>query len=127
MKKRIFIVEDNEMHRLLLQEILECNGFDVLSVPDGIDFLGQVQEYQPNLILLDLKLPEVDGFQLLELIQQSEFNQIPVVVISAFAFEQEKSRARRLGVCCYVTKPAMPHTIVETIRSVLNVSELDYS
>jgi two-component system, cell cycle response regulator DivK len=105
MKRRILMVEDNHIHRLLTQDFFTHQGYEVKGLEDGSHFLATVATFEPDLIMLDLKLPVIDGFSLLEQLHQSCWCQIPVIVVSAYSFESEKQRARKLGICHYFTKP----------------------
>ena len=122
MSKRILLVEDNEVHRLFTQDFLESRGYHVLSLCDGIYFFETVTEFQPDLLLLDLKLPQVDGFTLLQELQQSQWRSLPVVVVSAYAFQQEKQRALNLGVRSYLTKPIRLEAMIQAIETELSLN-----
>lgn len=122
MSKRILLVEDNEVHRLFTQDFLESRGYEVLSLCDGVDFFETVTEFQPDLLLLDLKLPQVDGFTLLQELQQSQWCSLPVVVVTAYAFQREKQRALSLGVRSYLTKPIRLEAMIQAIETELNLN-----
>ncbi|MBD2120842.1 response regulator [Trichocoleus sp. FACHB-262] len=122
MSKRILLVEDNEIHRLFTQDFLESQGYQVLSLCDGIDFLETVTEFQPDLLILDLRLPQVDGFTLLQELQQSQWHALPVVVVTAYAFYREKQRALRMGVRSYLTKPVKLEAIIQAIEVELSLN-----
>jgi two-component system cell cycle response regulator DivK len=122
MSKRILLVEDNEVHRLFTQDFLESQGYHVLSLRDGVYFFETVTEFQPDLLLLDLKLPQVDGFTLLQELQQSQWRALPVVVVSAYAFQQEKQKALNLGVRSYLTKPIRLEEMIQAIETELSLN-----
>lgn len=105
MKRRILMIEDNHIHRLLTQDFFTHQGYEIKGLEDGNHFLSTLATFEPHLIMLDLKLPGVDGFSLLEQLRQSCWYEIPVIVVSAYTFEPEKQRARKLDVCHYFTKP----------------------
>ena len=103
---RILLVEDNSTSRQLMSDYLEHYGWEVLSLERGAKFGSAMWNYKPDLILLDLKLPDVDGFTLLGQVQQyPEWRQTPVIVVSAFAFQSDKDRAMGLGARRYLVKP----------------------
>jgi two-component system, cell cycle response regulator DivK len=105
-KTRILLVEDNDINRRLLADYLNYCGYEVTSIADGADFFLTLTQFQPQLVLLDLKLPNVDGYSILKQLQQKpQFQHIPVIVVSAYAFEQDQRRAMRLGAFQYVVKP----------------------
>lgn len=105
-RKRILIVEDNNLNRLMLEDYLTFCGYQVLSLPSGDKFFEEIARFQPHLILLDLKLPGVDGYTLLEQLKaKPNCQHIPVMIVSAFAFRADKQRAFNLGACRYFIKP----------------------
>ena len=118
-KKRILIVEDNELHRLITHDCLEAEGYTVLSLPDGLSFFPSIAKFQPNLLLLDLKLPCIDGFTLLQQLKASLWSSIPVIITSAYAFQSEKQKAIDLGASSYLTKPIALENLVKTVEAQL--------
>jgi len=104
--KRILLVEDNDLNRCMMEDYLVYCGYQVNALAGGWHFFQALADFQPHLILLDLKLPDVDGYTLLEQIQQtSAWQHVPVIVISAFAFKLDQQRAFSLGVRRYFVKP----------------------
>lgn len=104
--KRILLVEDNDINRLLMSDYLNFCAYEVLTLPQASDFFAAVEKFQPHLILLDLKLPGIDGFSLLEQMQQKpNWQHIPIFVVSAFAFRADRERAMHLGAKHYFVKP----------------------
>jgi two-component system, cell cycle response regulator DivK len=105
-KPRILLVEDNDINRRLLADYLNYCGYEVTGIADGADFFLTLAQFQPQIVLLDLKLPNVDGYSILKQLQQKpQFQHIPVIVVSAYAFETDQRRAMRLGAFQYVVKP----------------------
>jgi two-component system, cell cycle response regulator DivK len=103
---RILLIEDNPSSRQLMSDYLEHHGWQVLSLDQGAEFSASMSQFKPHLVLLDLKLPDTDGYLLLEQLQQhSEWRHIPVIVVSAFAFQSDQERAFRLGARQYLVKP----------------------
>lgn len=103
--RRILLIEDNPSNRLLLEDyLIEC-GYQVLSLEAGSGFFAALTNFQPNLVLLDLKLPDIDGYTLLEQMAQLPCRVIPVIVVSAFAFKADQQRALNLGARRYFVKP----------------------
>lgn len=104
--KRILLVEDDDANRQLMEDYLNHHDYVVSSIATGLDFPQIVVDFQPDLILLDLKLPDVSGYSLLEQLQENPIlSRIPVIVISAFAFRAEQKRALELGARQYFIKP----------------------
>lgn len=104
--KRLLIVEDNHLNRLMLNDYLIFCGYQVVSLACGAKFFDEIATFQPHLILLDLKLPGIDGYTLLEQLKQNLLWQnIPVIIVSAFAYRSDRQRAFNLGACQYFIKP----------------------
>ena len=102
--KRILIIEDNEDLTFGLRNNLEIEGYDVLTAATGTAGLQQARESQPDLILLDLMLPEMDGFEVLKTLRD-DGNPAPVLILTARGEEVDKVTGLRLGADDYVTKP----------------------
>lgn len=104
--KRILLVEDNDLNRQMLQDYIVFCGHQVRSLSSGSGFFEALADFQPHLTLLDLKLPDIDGYTLLEQLRQStDWQHIPVIIVSAFAFKADKQRALSLGARRYFVKP----------------------
>lgn len=102
----IVLVEDNDINRLLMRDFLNYCGHRVVDIANATNLLKVLEEIQPDAILLDLKLKDTDGFQLLEQLQHDpKFQHIPIIVVSGLAFEADKNRALALGACRYLVKP----------------------
>lgn len=104
--KKILLIEDNDINRMLLSDYLSYCKYEVQSLPEGSQFLSTIEKFKPNLILLDLKLPDIDGYSLLAKIQQrSDLQYIPIFVVSALAFRTDQEKAMKLGARRYFVKP----------------------
>ena len=101
---RILIIEDNEDLAFGLRNNLEIEGYEVLTAATGTAGVKQAREFDPDLILLDLMLPEMDGFEVLKTLRENE-NPAPVLILTARGEEVDKVRGLRLGADDYVTKP----------------------
>ena len=121
--RRILLVEDNDTNRHMLEEYLRAIcGYQVLSLAGGSNFFQTLADFQPNLILLNLKLPDIDCYTLLENIQHRlEWCHIPVIVICGLAFRADEQRVFSLGVRRYFIKPVnltdLRQAIKEELRS----------
>lgn len=122
MSTRILLVEDAEANRCLFQDFLELRGYSVQSLMSGQQFFQTIASFQPSLILLDLKLPDVDGYTLLEQLQGSRYGSTPAIVVSAYSFKRERQKALSLGARAYLTKPVSPEAIVHVIDAELHRS-----
>ena len=119
---RILLLEDNDINRQLLSEYLIYLGYQVLGLADGCNLFQALSDFQPQLILLDLKLPGIDGYTILEQIQQSsDWHQVPVIVVSAFAFSADQQRAINLGARRYFVKPVKLPQLKQAIQEELNL------
>ncbi|BCL37579.1 response regulator [Nostoc sp. MS1] len=123
--KRILIVEDNDINRMLLSDYLSYSGYNVQSLATGSFFFIKIQQFKPDLILLDLKLPDIDGYSLLQQIkQQQDFTKIPVIVVSGFAFKSDQERAVDLGACGYFVKPVNLNKLLGKISEELVIRNM---
>ncbi|MEA5594234.1 response regulator [Rivularia sp. UHCC 0363] len=117
--KRVLLVEDNDANRMLLRDCLNFCGYEVKSLTNGSNFFSTVDTFQPDLILLDLKLPDIDGYLLLEKMQQTQAAKIPVIVVSGLAFKSDYKRAIDLGVRHYFVKPVILTELTQAIKKEL--------
>lgn len=118
---RILLVEDNAISRQLMGDYLEHHGYKVLKLARGELFASAMRQFSPHLVLLDLKLPDIDGYSLLQQRQwNSDWMKVPVIVISAFAFQTDQQRALQLGACQYLVKPVSLMQLREVIDQELS-------
>jgi two-component system cell cycle response regulator DivK len=110
--KRILIVEDKATSRELLRNILEPRGYEVIEAVDGLDGLTKAFEHQPNLILLDLHMPQLSGMEVLgRLRADPRFHATPVIALTASAMQGDRERALAAGFDGYLTKPVSLDTL----------------
>ena len=118
--RRILLVEDHYLNRLLLSDYLIYCGYDVESLSEGSTFFSTIEKFQPDLILLDLKLPDIDGYSLLKQVQEKpDLSKIPIIVVSAFAFKADQELALSLGARRYFVKPIKLKDLIITIEEEL--------
>ena len=118
--RRILLVEDNYLNRQMLEDYLVFCGYQVLSLAVGTEFFQALADFRPELILLDLKLPDVDGYTLLEQMgSRKDYQNIPVIVVSAFAFKTDQQRALNLGAKRYFGKPVSLRDLRQSIEEEL--------
>jgi two-component system, cell cycle response regulator DivK len=104
--KRILIVEDKATSRELLRNVLEPRGYEVIEAVDGVDGLHKASEHQPDLILLDLHMPRLDGMEVLRALRgDPRFLSTPVIALTASAMQGDRERALAAGFNGYLTKP----------------------
>ncbi|WP_414579652.1 response regulator [Anabaena sp. CCY 9402-a] len=122
---QILIVEDDYINRMLLSDYLKYSGYNVTSLSNGANFFLTINIFQPDLILLDLKLPDIDGYYLLQQMQQQpDFSKIPVIVVSALAFKVDQQRAMDLGARDYLVKPINLNLLTLKIEHALAYSHI---
>ncbi len=120
MPQTILIVEDNEDTLFILAMQLRQGGYTVIEARDGIEALEQLKENQPDFILLDLMIPGLSGFEVLERIKtDAELLKVPVIILSALAELDVLKQCIGLGVRDYVTKPYTPDDLLNRIFSAL--------
>ena len=104
--KKILLIEDNEMNRDMLSRRLERKGFDVLLAEDGAEGLERILSDAPDLVLLDLSLPVLDGFGVLEAVRKDpESKSVPIIVLTAHAMEHDREKSIEMGADDFDTKP----------------------
>jgi two-component system, cell cycle response regulator DivK len=118
---RIVVVEDDTANRLFFVDYLSYSGFEVLALAHGLDLDQHLKEFQPNLLLLDLGLPEIDGYALLQQLRSSAMWQdLPVIIVSGYAFAEDQHRALALGAQKYLVKPISLQQLTQAIQAVLS-------
>jgi two-component system KDP operon response regulator KdpE len=115
--KLILVVDDEERMSRFIRLNLEHDGFQVLEANRGMQAINLIRERMPDLVLLDVMMPDLDGFEVLQLIRESY--QLPVIMLTAKGEEDDKVRGLELGADDYVTKPFSPRELVSRVRAVL--------
>jgi two-component system cell cycle response regulator DivK len=117
MGKTVLIVEDNELNMKLFQDLLQAHGYHVIGTRSGIETLDLARKHQPNLILMDIQLPEVSGLEVTKWLKDDpELKKIPVVAVTAFAMKGDEERIREGGCEAYLSKPISVGKFLETVR-----------
>jgi two-component system cell cycle response regulator DivK len=118
--EQILLVEDNVMNRRLAQFLLKSQGYIVYEATNGREALELVKAHTPDLILMDLQLPELDGFTTTQILKQDPTTKdIPVVALTAYAMKGDAERALEAGCDGYITKPIDKQGFLETVASYL--------
>jgi|TARA_A100001391_G_scaffold45590_2_gene26801 two-component system cell cycle response regulator DivK len=121
MPKKVLIVEDNELNMKLFNDLLEAHGYETLQTKDGFKALEMAREHTPDLILMDIQLPEVSGLEVTKWLKDDEtLSAIPVVAVTAFAMKGDEERIREGGCEAYLSKPITVTTFIETVRQFLD-------
>jgi two-component system cell cycle response regulator DivK len=104
--KRILVADDNAVSRELIREILGTDDYEVIEASDGREALGKIHEHHPDLVLMDIQMPFLDGNSVIrELRADPQFSRLPVVAITAYAMQGDREKALALGFDAYITKP----------------------
>jgi len=120
MGKRILVVEDNEQNLYLATFLLEKNGYQVITAENGLEAIEKAKMEKPDLILMDMQLPEMDGFEATRRIKSiPEISHIPIVAVTSYAMVGDKEKALATGCAGYIEKPFVPETFVLKIEKYL--------
>ncbi len=115
--KTVLIVEDNELNMKLFHDLLDAHGYNILQTKDGMEALDMAREHHPDLILMDIQLPEVSGLEVTKWLKDDpELKAIPVVAVTAFAMKGDEERIREGGCEAYLSKPISVGKFIETVR-----------
>ncbi|GAB4069880.1 response regulator [Ancylobacter sonchi] len=117
MPKTVLIVEDNELNMKLFRDLLEAHGYTTLATRHGVEAMELARRHKPDLILMDIQLPEVSGLQVTAWLKADpELKAIPVVAVTAFAMKGDEERIRQGGCEAYLSKPISVAKFLETVR-----------
>ena len=119
--KTVLIVEDNELNMKLFHDLLEAHGYDTLQTRDGVEALKIAREHKPDLILMDIQLPEVSGLEVAKWIKEDDsLRSIPIVAVTAFAMKGDEEKIRQGGCEAYIAKPISVAKFLETVERFLS-------
>jgi two-component system cell cycle response regulator DivK len=117
MSKRILVVEDQEDNRRILRDLLESAGYDVIEAENGEAALALVKSQRPNLILMDIQLPLMDGYEATRRIKADrDLQSIPIIAVTSYALSGDEDKARAAGCDDFVTKPYSPRQLLAKIK-----------
>lgn len=120
MAKKILIVEDNELNMKLFSDLLSAHGYETKQTREGLKAIDLAKSYKPDLILMDIQLPEVSGLEVTKWIKDDKtLAKIPVVAVTAFAMKGDEKRIRDGGCQAYISKPITVSSFLATIRKFL--------
>ena len=118
--KTVLIVEDNELNMKLFHDLLDAHGYRTLQTRNGIDALKLAREHRPDLILMDIQLPEISGLEVTKWLKDEEqLRDIPVIAVTAFAMKGDEERIRQGGCEAYLSKPISIGKFIETVKTYL--------
>jgi len=120
MSTRILHVEDNPANRMIVRDLLEFQGYQVLEVTNGEEALAAAERERPDLILMDIQLPRISGLEASRRIKAREdLQRIPIVAVTSFALSGDDQQAAEAGCDAYIAKPYRPRDLLQLIQKLL--------
>lgn len=119
MNRTILMIEDNEQNRYLATFLLEKHGYRIVSAPDGLRGIAMAQAVEPDLILLDIQLPTMDGYEVARALRNLDtLRDIPIIAVTSYAMVGDREKALEAGCTGYIEKPINPETFVDEIETI---------
>jgi two-component system cell cycle response regulator DivK len=119
--KTVLIVEDNDLNMKLFNDLLEAHGYDTLQTRDGVEALRLAREHRPDLILMDIQLPEISGLEVTKWLKEDDdLRAIPVIAVTAFAMKGDEEKIRGGGCEAYIAKPISVASFLRTVERFLS-------
>jgi len=119
--KTVLIVEDNDLNMKLFHDLLEAHGYNTIQTKDGMEALSLAREHSPDLILMDIQLPEVSGLEVTKWIKEDEaLKSIPVIAVTAFAMKGDEEKIREGGCEAYIAKPISVENFLNMVKEFLS-------
>jgi two-component system cell cycle response regulator DivK len=120
-RQKVLIVEDNELNMKLFNDLLMAHGYDTLQTKDGAEVLALARRHRPDLILMDIQLPEISGIEVTRWIKEDEeLKLIPVIAVTAFAMKGDREKMRDGGCEDYIAKPISIVSFLQTVERFLS-------
>ncbi len=120
MTKRILVVEDQEDNRQILRDLLASTDYEIMEAENGLEALAAVAKHRPDLILMDIQLPIIDGYEATRRIKADpELRSIPIIAVTSYALSGDEAKAREAGCDAYVPKPYSPRQLLAKINEFL--------
>jgi two-component system, cell cycle response regulator DivK len=127
-KKKILIVEDNDLNLKLFRDLLEAHGYDTYETKNGMEVLNLARNVKPDLILMDIQLPEISGLDITRRLKSdTEVSYIPVIAVTAFAMKDDEEMILSAGCEAYMSKPISIPLFITTIQKFLNENETEWN
>lgn len=125
-EKTILVIEDNEMNMKLMRAVLRVGNYRMLEAPDAETGLRLVREHHPDLILMDIQLPSMDGLSATKIIKTDpNLRDIPIFALTGFAMESDKEKAIDIGLAGYIVKPFSVKVLLETLANYFNYGTME--
>lgn len=120
MSKTILIVEDNELNMKLFRDLLEAHGYSTVETRDGREALDLVRKHKPDLVIMDIQLPEISGLEITKQIKaDNSLKSIPIVAVTAFAMKGDEDWVMQGGCDGYIAKPISVMPFIQTVKKFL--------
>ena len=120
MSKRILVVEDTEDNRQIIRDLLSSVGYELIEATDGAQGVALAQSQHPDLILMDIQLPQIDGYEATRQIRATpELAQVPIIAVTSYALSGDEAKTRAAGCDGYIAKPFSPRQLLAKIREFL--------
>jgi two-component system cell cycle response regulator DivK len=120
-KEKILIVEDNELNLKLFKDLLEVSGYVTEHTKDGTQVLGLCKDFEPDLVLMDIQLQGISGYDVIkEMKRDQSIGKIPVIAVTAFAMKDDKEHILSSGCEAYISKPIAIESFLETIKGYMS-------
>ena len=118
MTKKILIVEDNDLNLKLFRDLLEAHSYQVVETKDGYEAIRIAASIKPDLILMDIQLPEISGLEVTKRIkQEDDLKNIPIIAVTAFAMKDDEQKILQAGCEAYISKPISITNFIEKVKS----------
>jgi two-component system cell cycle response regulator DivK len=119
--KRILIVEDNDLNLKLFRDLLSANGYDTIETKEGYEAINLARSLRPDLILMDIQLPEISGLEVTKRIKSdTDIRHIPIIAVTAFAMKDDEEKILRAGCEAYISKPISIADFLVAVRRFLD-------
>jgi two-component system, cell cycle response regulator DivK len=118
--KKVLVVEDNELNLKLFCDLLRAHGYEAVPIQDGCDAVESARSAMPDLIVMDIQLPHVNGLELIETIKRDgALKDVPIMAVTAYAAKGDEERIREAGAECYVSKPVTVTRFLEAVAHLI--------
>ena len=118
--KKVLIVEDNELNMKLFHDLLDAQGYETLQTREGLQALALAREHKPDLILMDIQMPVMDGYEATRRIKADPaLKSIPVIAVTSYALSGDEEKARSAGCDDYIAKPYSPRQMLAKVREII--------
>jgi two-component system cell cycle response regulator DivK len=125
MKKRILIVEDNDLNLKLFRDLLSAHGYETIETKEGLEAISLTRSEKPDLILMDIQLPEISGLDVTRRLKAEEaIRDIPIIAVTAFAMKDDEEKILSAGCQAYISKPISIVPFLNTVRRFLGEEEM---